>query len=36
VLVFPTAGGDAEEIERMHLIGALSPLIEPARSSLLV
>ena len=23
VLIFPTAGGDAEEIERMHLIGAL-------------
>ena len=28
VLVFPTAGGDAEEIERMHLIGALAPLID--------
>ncbi len=31
VLVFPTAGGDAEEIERMHLVGALSPLIEAGR-----
>jgi esterase/lipase superfamily enzyme len=28
VLLFPTAGGDAEEVERMHLIGALGPLIE--------
>ena len=28
VLVFPTAGGDAEEIERMQLIGALGPLID--------
>ena len=32
VLLFPTAGGDAEEAERMHLIGALSPLIEAGRS----
>lgn len=31
VLVFPTAGGDAEEIERMHLLGALSPLLEAGR-----
>ena len=31
VLLFPTAGGDAEEIERMHLIGALMPLIEAGR-----
>jgi esterase/lipase superfamily enzyme len=31
VLVFPTAGGDAEEIERMHLIGALSPLIDSGK-----
>ena len=31
VLVFPTAGGDAEEVERMHLIGALRPLIEAGR-----
>ena len=28
VLVFPTAGGDAEEIERMQLIAALGPLID--------
>jgi len=28
VLLFPTAGGDAEEVERMHLIGAVMPLIE--------
>jgi esterase/lipase superfamily enzyme len=31
VLVFPTAGGDAEEIDRMHLVGALWPLIEAGR-----
>ena len=31
VLIFPTAGGDAEEIERMHLVGAISPLIEAGR-----
>jgi esterase/lipase superfamily enzyme len=31
VLVFPTAGGDAEEIERMLLIGALAPLIDGGR-----
>ena len=31
VLIFPTAGGDAEEIERMHLIAALWPLIEAGR-----
>jgi esterase/lipase superfamily enzyme len=31
VLVFPTAGGDAEEIERMHLVAALGPLIEAGR-----
>lgn len=28
VLVFPTAGGDAEEIERFQLIAALRPLLE--------
>jgi esterase/lipase superfamily enzyme len=28
VLIFPTAGGDAEEIERWHLVGALQPLID--------
>ncbi len=31
VLVFPTAGGDAEEIERMQVIAALAPLIEAGR-----
>lgn len=31
VLLFPTAGGDAEEVERMHLIGALQPLIDAGR-----
>jgi len=31
VLVFPTAGGDAEEIERMHLVGACWDLIEAGR-----
>lgn len=31
VLVFPTAGGDAEEIERMQMIRALSPLLEAGR-----
>lgn len=31
VLVFPTAGGDAEEIERMLMIKALTPLLEQGR-----
>ena len=31
VLLFPTAGGDAEEIERFHLITVLTPLIEAGR-----
>jgi esterase/lipase superfamily enzyme len=31
VLVFPTAGGDAEEIERNHLVGACGELIEAGR-----
>ena len=26
VLLFPTAGGDAEEIERFHMIDVLRPL----------
>ncbi len=26
VLAFPTAGGDAEEVERHHLVGHLAPL----------
>jgi esterase/lipase superfamily enzyme len=31
VLIFPTAGGDFEEIERFHLIEALADLIEKGR-----
>lgn len=31
VLLFPTAGGDAEEVERFHLIGVLEPLIDAGR-----
>jgi esterase/lipase superfamily enzyme len=31
VLLFPTAGGDAEEPERMGLIGNIAPLIEAGR-----
>ena len=31
VLLFPTAGGDAEEIERFQLIAALAPLIDGGR-----
>lgn len=31
VLVFPTAGGDAEEIERFLMIQALEPLLEAGR-----
>ena len=31
VLVFPTAGGDAEEIERNHLVGYLTALVEAGR-----
>jgi esterase/lipase superfamily enzyme len=31
VLLFPTAGGDAEEVERMHLIAAVQPLIDAGR-----
>ncbi len=31
VMLFPTAGGDAEEVERFHLIGVLMPLIEAGR-----
>jgi esterase/lipase superfamily enzyme len=34
VLVFPTAGGDAEEIERNGLVGACWPLIEAGRVKL--
>lgn len=31
VLIFPTAGGDCEEIERFHLISSIWPLIEAGR-----
>jgi esterase/lipase superfamily enzyme len=31
VLVFPTAGGDAEEIERMQLVAAVGPLVEAGK-----
>ena len=31
VLLFPTAGGDAEEIERHRMIQALAPLLEAGR-----
>jgi esterase/lipase superfamily enzyme len=31
VLIFPTGGGDFEEIERFQLIGALAPLIDQGR-----
>jgi esterase/lipase superfamily enzyme len=34
VLVFPTAGGDAEEIERNHLVSACWPLVEAGRVKL--
>jgi esterase/lipase superfamily enzyme len=34
VLVFPTAGGDAEEIEHQNLVGACWPLIESGRIKL--
>lgn len=31
VIIFPTAGGDAEEIERWHMIDVLRPLIDAHR-----
>jgi esterase/lipase superfamily enzyme len=31
VLLFPSAGGDYEEVERFHLVRALSPFIEAGR-----
>ena len=34
VLVFPTAGGDAEEIERNHLVGACWELVDSGRVKL--
>jgi len=32
VLIFPTAGGDYEEIERFQLVAALAPLIDGGTS----
>jgi len=34
VIVFPTAGGDAEEIERMHLVGSVKELIDAGQIKL--
>jgi esterase/lipase superfamily enzyme len=34
VLLFPTAGGDAEEVERMKLVHALRPLLDAGRIKL--
>ena len=34
VLIFPTAGGDAEEIERFHLIASVSHLVEEGRAKI--
>jgi esterase/lipase superfamily enzyme len=31
VLLFPTAGGDVEEVERFHLVGALADFIDKGR-----
>jgi esterase/lipase superfamily enzyme len=31
ILIFPTAGGDFEEIERFHLVAALAPLLDEGR-----
>lgn len=31
VLLFPTAGGDAEEVERFHLVRVLEPLLDAGR-----
>jgi len=31
VILFPTAGGNAEEVERMHLIASVQPLIDAGR-----
>ena len=30
-LIFPTAGGDAEEIERFHVVGTLKRAVEEGR-----
>jgi esterase/lipase superfamily enzyme len=34
VLLFPTAGGDYEEVERFHLVGAVGELIDAGRIKL--
>ena len=34
VLLFPTAGGDAEEVERFHLVGACRELVDSGRAKL--
>ena len=31
VLLFPTAGGDAEEIERFQMIDVLAPLLDAGK-----
>jgi esterase/lipase superfamily enzyme len=31
ILLFPTAGGDAEEVERMQLVDALAPLLDAGK-----
>src|ERR1700733_400049 len=31
ILLFPTAGGDAEEIERFHMITVLAPLLDAGK-----
>ena len=31
VLLLPTAGGDAEEVERHHLVGRLAPMVDAGR-----
>jgi hypothetical protein len=33
VLLFPTAGGDAEEVERFRMVEALAPLVRAGGSS---
>ena len=34
VLCFPTAGGDADEIERHHLVDSVAPLLDAGRVKL--
>ena len=35
LLVFPTAGGDAEEIERFHLVSAVGEFLEKQQQALI-